>query len=92
MLSRENTSEVFHRNENGQAIQEINVHDNIHQLPELHVPNIPLDEYENCRTIPKHEISSSKVGFLNVTNSLSKNGQRYRKSALNFGHKLHFYI
>ena len=70
LLSRENTSEIFHRNRNGQAIQEINLHENIHRLPEFHVPNIPLDDYENCRTIPKHQISCAKVGFLNDTNSL----------------------
>ena len=26
-------------------------------LPELHVPNLELDAYENCRTIPKYKMS-----------------------------------
>jgi hypothetical protein len=32
-------------------------HDN---LPEFHVPDLELVEYENCRTIPKHQMSSAK--------------------------------
>jgi hypothetical protein len=32
-------------------------HDN---LPELYVPELELDEYEKCRTIPKHTISCAK--------------------------------
>jgi hypothetical protein len=50
---------MFYRDLNGDFIQEYNPL-NLHvpdDLPELYVPNLELDAYENCRNIPKHKIN-----------------------------------
>ena len=50
---------MFYRDENGDFVQETNPL-NLHvpdNLPELYVPDLELDAYENCQTIPKHKMS-----------------------------------
>jgi hypothetical protein len=61
-IYRETTHEIFLRDANGDFLQtnadpNADPHDN---MPKLYVPNVELDEYENCQTIPKHRIMCAR--------------------------------